>query len=91
MFNRNLSKGMTGSDVKNLQIVLNDASLTQVAETGPGSPNNESTYFGNATKNAVIVFQNIFANRILTPNGLTVGSGYVGATTRAVLNSLCGG
>jgi uncharacterized repeat protein (TIGR01451 family) len=89
-FNTNLSKGMTSSEVRNLQKVLNYTSLTQVAATGAGSPNNETTYFGNATKNAVIAFQNIFANQILAPNGLTSGNGYVGASTRSVLNGLCG-
>jgi uncharacterized repeat protein (TIGR02543 family) len=88
-FNTNLSKGMTSSEVQNLQKVLNYTSLTQVAATGPGSPNNETTYFGSATQNAVIAFQNIFANQILTPNGLTSGNGYVGASTRSVLNGLC--
>jgi uncharacterized repeat protein (TIGR01451 family) len=88
-FNANLSKGMTSSEVQNLQKVLNYSSLTQVAATGVGSPNNETTYFGSATKNAVIAFQNIFANQILTPNGLTSGNGYVGASTRSVLNGLC--
>jgi hypothetical protein len=89
-FNTNLSKGMTSSAVKNLQTVLNYAPLTQVATTGPGSPNNETTYFDNATKNAVIAFQNIFADQILTPNGMTSGNGYVGASTRSVLKGLCG-
>jgi hypothetical protein len=88
-FNTNLSKGMTSSEVQNLQKVLNYSSLTQVAATGAGSPNNETTYFGDATKNAVIAFQNIFANQILAPNGLTSGNGYVGASTRSVLNGLC--
>jgi hypothetical protein len=90
-FNKNLSKGMTSSDVKNLQIVLNYSTpLTQVAQTGAGSPNDESTYFGNATKNAVIVFQSIFSDQILAPLGLTSGTGYVGSATRAVLNGRCG-
>lgn len=89
-FDTNLSKGMTDPDIKNLQMVLNYTSLTQVAVTGSGSPNNESTYFGNATKNAVIAFQNIFANELLTPNGMTSGNGYVGAATRKELNTLCG-
>jgi peptidoglycan hydrolase-like protein with peptidoglycan-binding domain len=88
-FNTNVSKGMTSSEVQSLQKVLNYTSLTQVAISGPGSPNNESTYFGSATKNAVIAFQNIFADQILTPNGLTSGNGYVGSATRSVLNSLC--
>jgi len=90
VFNRNLSKGIIGSDVKNLQTVLDYTPLTQVAQTGAGSPNDESTYFGDATKNAVIAFQTIFANQILTPIGLTSGNGYVGSATRAVLNGLCG-
>jgi len=90
VFSRNLLKGTMGSDVKNLQTVLNYTPLTQVAQTGAGSPNDESTYFGNATKNAVIAFQNIFANQILTPIGLTSGNGYVGSATRAFLNGLCG-
>jgi hypothetical protein len=89
-FGTNLSQGMTSSAVKDLQTVLNYTPLTQVATTGPGSPNNESTYFGNATKNAVIAFQNIFADQILTPNGMTSGNGYVGASTRSVLKGLCG-
>jgi uncharacterized repeat protein (TIGR01451 family) len=88
-FSANLSKGMTSSEVQNLQKVLNYSSLTQVAATGAGSPNNETTYFGGATQNAVIAFQNIFTNQILTPNGLTSGNGYVGASTRSVLNGLC--
>ena len=89
-FGTNLSQGMTSSAVKDLQTVLNYTPLTQVATTGPGSPNNESTYFGNVTKNAVIAFQNIFADQILTPNGMTSGNGYVGASTRSVLKGLCG-
>ncbi len=88
-FNQNLSQGMNNADVKMLQTVLNMSDLTQVAQSGVGSPGNESTYFGDATKNAVIIFQNIFADEILAPNGLTSGNGYVGSATRSVLNQLC--
>ncbi|MGC9968873.1 MAG: putative Ig domain-containing protein [Minisyncoccia bacterium] len=88
-FTKNLSLGMNDSQVKYLQQVLNYSNLTQVAASGIGSPGNESTYFGFATKKAVIIFQNIFADEILKPIGLTSGNGYVGASTRAQLNTLC--
>ena len=90
-FNQNLSKGMTSNGVLHLQKVLNVSAITQIAQTGAGSPGNESTYFGSTTKDAVVIFQNIFANDILTSAGLTSGNGYVGAATRAKLNSLCAG
>jgi len=88
-FTKNLSQGMTDADVLNLQKVLNYTFMTQIADSGSGSPGNESTYFGLTTKNAVISFQNIFADEILAPAGLTSGNGYVGVGTRAELNLLC--
>jgi peptidoglycan/xylan/chitin deacetylase (PgdA/CDA1 family) len=88
-FTKNLSQGMTDAQVQNLQKVLNYTFVTQVTKSGAGSPGNESTYFGAATKSAVVTFQNIFASDILTPNGLVSGNGYVGAATRTELNNLC--
>lgn len=86
---KSLKKGMTDAEIVTLQSMLNASADTAVATSGTGSKGMESSYFGAATKAAVIKFQNKYASEVLTPNGLTVGTGMVGAATRAKLNALC--
>ncbi len=51
-----LAPGATGEDVKNLQKLLNKQGFT-IALSGPGSPGNETAYFGGATYRALVKFQ----------------------------------
>ena len=87
-FTRNLTVGDTGADVMDLQKLLNANGFT-VAASGAGSAGAETEYYGPATAAAVTAMQNAFASEILTPLGLTSGTGYFGASTRAKANSLC--
>lgn len=88
-FVRDLFLGLRGEDVRELQRFLNSQGFV-LAKTGPGSPGNETTYFGPLTYNAVIRFQEKYALEVLAPWGLTKGTGYVGKTTRAKINKILG-
>ena len=87
-FTRTLQIGSNGEDVRELQKILNSNPLTQVSTQGAGSPGNESTYFGEKTRQAVIKFQELYAQNILSPLGFTRGTGIVGTVTLQFLNSI---
>ena len=78
-FARSLSRGLVGNDVKLLQIILRDT---------PGIyPEGLVTgYFGSLTYKAVVKFQESNRQKILTPIGLSAGTGYVGVMTRGTLS-----
>ncbi len=88
-FTQNLRFGARGGEVMAVQKFLNSNSDTRVSATGAGSPGNETSYFGGATRAAVIKFQNKYAADILTPNGLSSGNGNWYTSTRAKANALC--
>ncbi|MDO8655387.1 MAG: sortase, partial [bacterium] len=75
-FTRDLTVGSTGDDVKALQQFLNSHG-TQVAATGFGSSGNETTYFGKATRVALIRWQKA--------NGVSPAAGYFGSKSRLVV------
>lgn len=79
-FSKDLYYGMTDPEVVYLQRFFNSNPQTRVATTGPGSPGQETDYFGNLTRNAAIRFQNL--------HGIKPNAGYVGPVTRAIINTL---
>lgn len=87
MFNTNMKIGSRGTDVMNLQTVLNMYPQTRVAVSGAGSPGMETTYFGAGTRAAVNKFQALH----LAELGITAPTGNVFAGTRGLLNMVCTG
>ena len=85
-FARSLQLQDHGADVQQLQEFLNTHGAL-VAANGSGSPGKETDYFGSLTFQALIRFQNAHAAEILAPLGLSKGTGFFGAATRAYVNS----
>jgi hypothetical protein len=83
VFTRSLKQGMSGADVKELQMFLNSDAATKVASSGAGSPGMETMTFGPATKAAVIKFQ--------TKYGISPKSGLFGPLSQAKYNQLVAG
>ncbi|MFH1584786.1 MAG: hypothetical protein ABIB12_01520, partial [Patescibacteria group bacterium] len=52
-FAQNLSQGNSNADVKYLQILLNSSADTKLADSGAGSPGNETEFFGPITRSGV--------------------------------------
>lgn len=86
-FDRDLRLGSQGADVKLLQQFLNHYGFT-VAARGAGSPGGETSYFGPATRSAVIRFQEAHSAEILAPSGLSSGTGYFGPASRRFANGM---
>ena len=83
-FEKTLKFSQTSNDVRYLQVLLK----AQGPEIYPAGL--VTGYFGPLTKAAVIKFQEKYTSEILTPWGLTAGTGIVGETTRVKLNTLLG-
>jgi len=87
-FTKYLNYKQTDADVKRLQILLNSDPDTKLTDSGVGSSDKETNYFGPLTKSAVIKFQEKYAADILSPWNLIRGTGFIGKTTLAKINEL---
>ena len=61
-FTKDIKLGDVSSDVFELQKILNSDVVTNVVSLGFGSKGQETNYFGNLTKSAVIRFQEKYKN-----------------------------
>ena len=77
-FKRDLTIGSRGEDVKQLQQYLNNNGFP-IASSGDGSKGRETTYFGPATRNALIKFQQA---KKITPS-----AGYFGSKSRLYIQT----
>ena len=85
---RNLSPGDVGEEVRDLQKLLNLSAETRLAGEGPGSPGQETFYFGPLTRSAVIRFQSLNSESLDLAAEQVVVPGMVTESTRAALNTL---
>ncbi len=83
-FSTNLGIDSHGPEVDALRSVLVRQGFLSDTQLGM------SDRFDEVTASSVSAFQEKYRADILTPNGLAAGTGYVGASTRAKLNTLYG-
>ncbi|MFZ2038887.1 MAG: hypothetical protein WAV11_03035 [Minisyncoccia bacterium] len=89
IFKNNLTLNSTGAEVILLKKILNSSTTTKEINFVNGQyTTGQANIFDAYTKGAVIRFQEKYANEILTPNGLSKGTGFVGVSTRSKLNQL---
>ncbi len=81
-FSKNMQVGSNNAEVRKLQECLSEYPDIYPSETISG-------YFGEETKNAVILFQEKYKEDILIPNNLTKGNGVVKGSTIKKLNEVC--
>jgi hypothetical protein len=84
LLTKSMYQGVNDPEVKLLQEFLNRNGFLIVAE-GPGSKGNETSYFGELTKQAVIKFQ--LGNNIISSESDPY-AGFVGPNTREKINNL---
>lgn len=87
-FNINLGVGARSTEVSFLQMALGKSSFSE-GHDDSAQPNQIRSYT-EALAGDVSAFQLKYKSEILTPNGLTSPTGYVGPATRAKLNQLYG-
>ena len=82
----NLRMGMSNPQILQVQQILNRSGFV-IAQNGPGSPGNETNYFGSLTREAVKKFQ-CAKGITCSGNEATTGYGRVGPMTREALNKM---
>jgi hypothetical protein len=78
IFTKNLFLDIIDEEVRDLQRFLNDNGFT-IAQSGPGSPGNETNIYGPLTQQAVIKFQ--------SQNNISPAVGYFGPLTRGFIRN----
>ena len=87
LFSVSVGLSMTHSDIQRLQQLLNTDPDTRIADSGIGSPGNETNFFGSLTEKAVQKFQKKYGVALEGDPGF----GFVGPKTRAKLQEVFGG
>lgn len=87
VFTHDLSYGMKSPEVLNLQRFLNAHGVT-IIKSGPGSPGNETNYFGYATMMALKKFQLSHAKELYGKAVTSSAVGSFGRVTRELVNKM---